>query len=276
MPARSNASSTACRAALLSFSCSCARLRISDACHWSMTIRFDTSPCRMPACTAAPSATASSGSMSSGSGARPVMCVMKRRTAGMRVAPPTSSTLVTAARPRGRTSCFSISCFHCGTPRRAMSSRFSCSAIIVSFRSTPACQHAASSGSRARRKSSSERASSRSRASVTRSGPPPGPPSGILSTTLSCSDSCTLAYSASARRLDATAGTRVSMPAGCRCSASSHATMAASQSSPPRWGSPPVDSTSTVPLPTSSRLMSYVPPPRSNTSTTCSSSRSRP
>eukprot|EP00879_Flechtneria_rotunda_P017735 GHRR01018593.1.p2 GENE.GHRR01018593.1~~GHRR01018593.1.p2 ORF type:complete len:166 (-),score=36.56 GHRR01018593.1:1538-2035(-) len=67
--------------------------------------------------TAAPRATASSGSTpdcSGGSGFQPVMLVMKRCTAGMRVAPPTSNTLLKGARALGRIS--SISCSNKHSP----------------------------------------------------------------------------------------------------------------------------------------------------------------
>mmetsp|Transcript_7400 Transcript_7400/g.29751 ORF Transcript_7400/g.29751 Transcript_7400/m.29751 type:complete len:205 (-) Transcript_7400:208-822(-) len=52
--------------------------------------------------------------------------------------------------------------------------------------------------------------------------------------------------------------------------------MMRSKSSPPKFGSPPVANTSTVPPPTSSTLTSNVPPPRSNTKTVSSSSTSTP
>ena len=54
------------------------------------------------------------------------------------------------------------------------------------------------------------------------------------------------------QRLPAGRPTWQSMRAGFRCSSTSHCMMAASQSSPPRLASPPVDSTSITPPPTCS------------------------
>lgn len=162
-----------------------------------------------------------------------------------------------------------------------------------------------------------------------------------LNTTSSLLDSCILANSARAFRFDLIRGSSKSTLFLTRCSCFSQLTMTLSQSSPPKWASPPaaqsrgnclrcrypsnqqswrstkgilykngrllghqrahvkssyrkkhdhvvtapspcpaglspVDSTSTVPLPTSSMLMSYVPPPRSNTRTVWSSFRLSP
>mmetsp|Transcript_40160 Transcript_40160/g.103978 ORF Transcript_40160/g.103978 Transcript_40160/m.103978 type:complete len:319 (+) Transcript_40160:200-1156(+) len=79
-------------------------------------------------------------------------------------------------------------------------------------------------------------------------------------------DNSILAFSdASVRRCNACLSLRSSMPSFVLNSAASHFTMTLSKSSPPRWVSPLVDSTSHTPSPTSSTETSKVPPPRSNT-----------
>jgi len=75
-----------------------------------------------------------------------------------------------------------------------------------------------------------------------------------------------LAFSAASRkRCRAWRSLRRSIPWSCLNSSAAQLTMTSSQSSPPRWVSPLVAFTSTTPPPTSSRLTSNVPPPRSNT-----------
>ena len=79
-------------------------------------------------------------------------------------------------------------------------------------------------------------------------------------------DSSTLAFSAASKsRCSACGSRRRSMPSCLRNSSAMWSTIRRSKSSPPRWVSPAVARTSTTPSPTSSRLTSNVPPPRSNT-----------
>ena len=63
---------------------------MSDACIGPRVSVSASEPSNAPACTAAPSATTSSGSTSPGLGFRPNVFSTNRRTAGVFVAPPTS------------------------------------------------------------------------------------------------------------------------------------------------------------------------------------------
>ena len=67
-----------------------AKARMSDACIGPRVSVSASKPSNAPACTAAPSATTSSGSTSPGLGFRPNVFSTNRRTAGVFVAPPTS------------------------------------------------------------------------------------------------------------------------------------------------------------------------------------------
>mmetsp|Transcript_103935 Transcript_103935/g.144631 ORF Transcript_103935/g.144631 Transcript_103935/m.144631 type:complete len:200 (-) Transcript_103935:774-1373(-) len=79
-------------------------------------------------------------------------------------------------------------------------------------------------------------------------------------------ESSILAFSAaSVRRCSACLSLRRSMPSVFWKSSASQSTMTLSKSSPPRWVSPLVASTSQTPSPTSSTETSKVPPPRSKT-----------
>mmetsp|Transcript_100910 Transcript_100910/g.289646 ORF Transcript_100910/g.289646 Transcript_100910/m.289646 type:complete len:333 (-) Transcript_100910:359-1357(-) len=79
-------------------------------------------------------------------------------------------------------------------------------------------------------------------------------------------ESSIFAFSAaSVRRCSACLSFSKSMPSTVLNSAASQSTITLSKSSPPRWVSPLVDSTSQTPSPTSSTETSKVPPPRSKT-----------
>mmetsp|Transcript_39684 Transcript_39684/g.101424 ORF Transcript_39684/g.101424 Transcript_39684/m.101424 type:complete len:260 (+) Transcript_39684:132-911(+) len=209
-----------------SASCCWAKARMRLACQTSITIRSVICPSRMPACTAAPTATASSGSTVS-RGTTPVTFSMKRLMPGMRVAPPTSSTSVTGMRRLlTRPACF--------LDLRALTSASRDSSPRTSPRSTPACQQANSIGCWQRRKSGAVSRSILPLVSTTDVPAPSAPPTGMRITTLFLPLSSTLAVSAIRLRLATIAGSFTSTPAGPRCSSASHWEMAASQSSPPR------------------------------------------
>ena len=90
-------------------------------------------------------------------------------------------------------------------------------------------------------------------------------------------DSSTFAFSAASNsRCRAWGSRRRSMPSVRWNSSARWSTIRRSKSSPPRCGSPNVARTSTTPSPTSSRLTSNVPPPRSKTRTVSCSRLSRP
>mmetsp|Transcript_57951 Transcript_57951/g.164989 ORF Transcript_57951/g.164989 Transcript_57951/m.164989 type:complete len:255 (+) Transcript_57951:805-1569(+) len=86
-------------------------------------------------------------------------------------------------------------------------------------------------------------------------------------TLASCTpDSSTFAFSAaSVKRCKACLSCNKSMPSAFLKPSANQSTMTLSKSSPPRWVSPLVESTSQTPSPTSSTETSKVPPPRSNT-----------
>mmetsp|Transcript_5005 Transcript_5005/g.18156 ORF Transcript_5005/g.18156 Transcript_5005/m.18156 type:complete len:230 (+) Transcript_5005:1178-1867(+) len=135
----------------------------------------------------------------------------------------------------------------------------------MASKSTPALSAAALTGCRMRRRTSITSFSSNDRV-IVRVSPP-----GIGISTLSWILSASRALRAT---LNAPLGS-TSAPSFF-ASLESHCATARSKSSPPKFGSPPVARTSTVPLPTSSTLTSNVPPPRSNTNTVSSSSTSTP
>mmetsp|Transcript_19440 Transcript_19440/g.58738 ORF Transcript_19440/g.58738 Transcript_19440/m.58738 type:complete len:247 (-) Transcript_19440:691-1431(-) len=242
------------------------------ACHTSITIMSPICPLSSAAWMDAPTATASSGSTALGRGTRPVALVMKRLKAGIRVAPPTNNTSEIGGLRLGRSCTFS----GCLALARRVILRMlptiprSLAALSISaFRLSPAWVQASSRGSRARRYSGAVRLSTRWAVSTISISSLPRP-DGTRSSTSFCPDSASLADCASARSRARISGVFTFTPAGSRCEAMRYLAIAASQSSPPRDESPPVDRTSTVPLPTSRRATSKVPPPRSATSTVAS------
>mmetsp|Transcript_34728 Transcript_34728/g.86375 ORF Transcript_34728/g.86375 Transcript_34728/m.86375 type:complete len:305 (-) Transcript_34728:500-1414(-) len=240
---------------------------------WSMR------PSRIPACTAAPSATASSG-LSSGLAWMPVMRLMKRPIIGIRVAPPTSRTLVTgtpsslmrrampsrlfrrAIRRHRHATCCRHSCTRGGA---CASSPLARVPICALGNSTPLIRATSSIGSTSRSTSGRQIASSFLRVRVTLS--PSSPTRNGTSTATAASTlSASFASSAASRSLRRPNASTASPYSPTKAS-SSHCATAASQSSPPRRGSPEVATTSTTPPPTSRMETSKVPPPRSKTIT---------
>ena len=196
----------------------------------SSSTMSDTSPPSTPACTAAPSATTSSG-LTDMLGSLPVSSLTRSRTAGMRVEPPTRITSSMSE----RSSLASRSAFSTGTLQRAMRSSHSSSNFaldrLVSMCLGPSAV-AVMNGSEM--------------------------------DVDAVEESSIFAFSAaSVRRCSACLSFIRSTPSVVWKSFASHSTMRLSKSSPPRKVSPEVESTSNTPSPTSRMDTSKVPPPRS-------------
>mmetsp|Transcript_127862 Transcript_127862/g.398208 ORF Transcript_127862/g.398208 Transcript_127862/m.398208 type:complete len:319 (+) Transcript_127862:328-1284(+) len=192
-----------------------------------------TSPARTPACTAAPTATTSSGLTLWFGAFPPTRSLARVWMAGMRVEPPT----------------------------RTISSM----SLALSFASFMAC----STGVRQRLMRSAAICSNlaRERVSSMCLGPVASAVMKGREILASCTpESSTLAFSAaSVRRCKACLSLRSSMPSFCLKVSANQSTIFLSKSSPPRWVSPFVESTSQTPSPTSRMETSKVPPPRSKT-----------
>mmetsp|Transcript_5554 Transcript_5554/g.14115 ORF Transcript_5554/g.14115 Transcript_5554/m.14115 type:complete len:548 (-) Transcript_5554:148-1791(-) len=191
-----------------------------------------TSPARTPPCTAAPSATTSSG-FTVTFGSRPVSERTRACTAGMRVDPPTRIT------------------------------------SLISFSDSLASLSALSTGMRHRSMRSAHSSSNFWRVMVVSMCFGPSAVAVMKGRdTLLCvvlDSSCFVFSAASMSRCSACLSVRRSIPSADLKSSARKSTMRLSKSSPPRWVSPDVESTSNTPSPTSSTLTSNVPPPRSNT-----------
>ncbi len=189
-----------------------------------------TSPESTPACTAAPTATTSSG-FTLWSGSLPKNFFTVSLTSGMRVEPPTRRTSFTSF-----TDFFaSASALRTGSIERSTSGVMSCSSLA-----------------RERRRS--------------RCTGPPGPTvmNGRLMLVSCTLESSILAFSAASfRRWRAILSLETSMPELFLNSATIQSMTRLSTSSPPRWVSPLVEMTCTTLSPTSRIEMSKVPPPKS-------------
>mmetsp|Transcript_3865 Transcript_3865/g.11181 ORF Transcript_3865/g.11181 Transcript_3865/m.11181 type:complete len:449 (+) Transcript_3865:782-2128(+) len=209
----------------------------------SSSTMSDTSPASTPPCTAAPRATTSSG-FTDTLGSLPAIFLTRSMTAGMRVEPPT---------------------------RMTSSSWFSSSLASFSARST---------GMRHLSRRSEHICSNWVRLMVASMCLGPSAVAvmkGRLMLVLLRFDSSIFAFSAaSVNRCRAWRSLRRSMPSFFLKSSARKSTMRLSKSSPPRWVSPAVDSTSNTPSPTSRTDTSKVPPPRSNTRIVSLVFRSRP
>ena len=192
-----------------------------------------TSPCSTAPWMAAPTATTSSGLMLLSSSVVWKMSFASCCTLGMRMEPPTSTT--------------------------------SCTSFGFSLASRSAC----SQGPRRRSNRSLHRSSKRERVTVTCRCLGPfwsAVMKGRLTAVSIWLESSILAFSAASfSRCSAIASLRMSMPSFLRNSSAMKSISRWSKSSPPRWPSPLVLSTSNTPSPTSRMLTSKVPPPRSNT-----------
>ncbi len=195
----------------------------------------ETSPLMTAAWMAAPTATTSSG-LTVMFGSLPAVSRRTRAcTAGMRVAPPTR---ITSSRSRSESFASDIAC-RSGPMHRSSRSAVTCS--------------------------NCERVTVVSRCF----GPPA---SAVTNGRFTCvcvtEESSIFAFSpASNSRCSACGSLRRSMPLLFVNSSASRSTRRRSQSLPPRWVSPAVARTSTMPSPTSRIDTSNVPPPRSKTST---------
>mmetsp|Transcript_50220 Transcript_50220/g.160956 ORF Transcript_50220/g.160956 Transcript_50220/m.160956 type:complete len:359 (+) Transcript_50220:420-1496(+) len=191
-----------------------------------------TSPASTPACTAAPRATTSSG-LTLTLGSLPVSFFTRSITEGMRVEPPTRITSLISE----SSSLASLRAFCTGILQRSTRSEVSSSnlarVMVVSMCLGP------------------------SAVAVMK---------GRLIWAWVPEESSFLAFSAaSVRRWRACLSVIRLMPSAFSKSLARKLTMRLSKSSPPRWVSPEVESTSNTPSPTSSTDTSKVPPPRSNT-----------
>ena len=209
----------------------------------SLSIRSRNSPVRMPACTAAPIATTSSG-LTDWQGSRGTRVRTMACTIGMRVPPPTNTTssISSAARPESRRArCTGRSSRSSRSPQRPSKVRRS---RVVSMWSGPASAVAIK-----------------------------GREMGVLCTPES---SCLAFSAASVSRCRAWRSRRRSMWCWAKKASASQSTMRRSQSLPPSWVSPLVALTSKTPLAIRNTDTSKVPPPRSNTSTRLTALRSKP
>mmetsp|Transcript_5673 Transcript_5673/g.20605 ORF Transcript_5673/g.20605 Transcript_5673/m.20605 type:complete len:257 (+) Transcript_5673:2314-3084(+) len=189
-----------------------------------------TSPPRTPACTAAPSATTSSG-LTDMFGSFPVSFFTSARTAGMRVEPPTRITSSISSSD----SFASRSAFSTGTLQRVMRSSQS-SSNLARVRLVSMCFGPSAVAVMNGREMDAE---------------------GV-------DDSSIFAFSAASVSLcSACLSLMRSTPSADWKSFASHSTILLSKSSPPRCVSPDVESTSKTPSPTSRMDTSKVPPPRS-------------
>ncbi len=206
--------------------------RPNDSEVTSSSMMSCTSWVMMPACTAAPTATASSG-LTAWLGSRPISDRTKSCTMGMRLPPPTSTT----------------------------------SSMSLGLR--PASVRACFSGARRPLTRSPQRPSNCDR--LRRVSMCLGPSAlavikGRLISVLATPDSSILAFSAaSVSRCSAWRSLRRSMPSFSKNSSASQSTILVSKLVPPSWVSPEVERTSNTPSPTSRIDTSKVPPPRSNT-----------
>mmetsp|Transcript_119942 Transcript_119942/g.350568 ORF Transcript_119942/g.350568 Transcript_119942/m.350568 type:complete len:319 (-) Transcript_119942:897-1853(-) len=192
-----------------------------------------TSPARTPACTAAPTATTSSGLTLWLGSLPPVSSFARVWIAGMRVEPPTKTISLMSL----ELSLASFMACSTGVRQRLIRSATSCSNLALDRDSSMCFGPVASAVMNGRE------------------------------TLASCTpESSTFAFSAaSVRRCKACLSLRSSMPSFFWNSSASQSTIFLSKSSPPRWVSPFVDRTSQTPSPTSRTETSKVPPPRSNT-----------
>mmetsp|Transcript_11648 Transcript_11648/g.49008 ORF Transcript_11648/g.49008 Transcript_11648/m.49008 type:complete len:384 (-) Transcript_11648:508-1659(-) len=206
-----------------------------------MSLASPSSPLRMPPCTAAPKATASSG-LTPATGSLPEQSFLATaRAHAMRVEPPTSTSSSTLPPAMGNE------------------------------RQSPASSRASCVGAFSRSTRSFTRRSKTLRVSVvSRSRGLPSEPyarKGRLMVVCSASLSSHLARSAaSVMRCIAARSALASTPCCFLNSSTIHCATRASKSSPPSLSSPAVASTSKTPSPSSSTETSKVPPPRSNTS----------
>mmetsp|Transcript_47565 Transcript_47565/g.147232 ORF Transcript_47565/g.147232 Transcript_47565/m.147232 type:complete len:333 (+) Transcript_47565:315-1313(+) len=192
-----------------------------------------TSPASTPACTAAPTATTSSGFTLWLGALPPASSFARAWIAGIRVEPPTSTTSLMSL----ALSLASFSACSTGVRQRSMRLAAICSNLALESVSSMCLGPVASAVMKG------------------------------SETLASCTpESSTLAFSAaSVRRCSAWRSFRSSMPSRFWNSAASQSTIFLSKSSPPRCVSPFVESTSQTPSPTSSTDTSKVPPPRSKT-----------
>mmetsp|Transcript_45984 Transcript_45984/g.73612 ORF Transcript_45984/g.73612 Transcript_45984/m.73612 type:complete len:295 (-) Transcript_45984:538-1422(-) len=203
----------------------------------------DPSPPSPPACTAAPSATTSSG-FTDMLGSLPVSFLTSSRMAGIRVEPPTRITSSMSL----RSSLASRSAFSTGVWQRLMRSSHSSSNLA--------------------RVSEVSMCLGPSAVAVMK---------GSEMEVVAVEDSSILAFSAaSVRRCSACLSFFRSTPSVALKSFASHSTMRLSKSSPPRKVSPEVESTSNTPSPTSRMDTSKVPPPRSKIRMVSLDLRSKP
>mmetsp|Transcript_25135 Transcript_25135/g.74745 ORF Transcript_25135/g.74745 Transcript_25135/m.74745 type:complete len:328 (-) Transcript_25135:109-1092(-) len=198
----------------------------------SRTMSF-TSPARTPACTAAPTATTSSGFTLWLGLLPPPSSVTSFWIAGMRVEPPTSTiSLMSLA-----LSLASFIACSTGVLQRLIKLAASCSNFARERVSSMCLGPEASAVMKGRE---------------------------IFASFMF--ESSILAFSeASVRRCRACLSFSSSMPSAALKLPASQSTITLSKSSPPRWVSPLVDSTSQTPSPTSRMDTSKVPPPRSKT-----------
>ena len=199
----------------------------------SSTMSLSTSPAMMPACMAAPMATASIGSTPD-SASRPIIPPMNLRTSGMRVGPPTSTTRsIPWADSFASDSDFSTDGRHFSTTGPISSSSFA----------------------RVRR---SSRFLAPDDGSCAMNGR-------LMSVSMTL-DSSIFAFSAASRmRVMAVESDERSLPSFFLNSSSTYSTSAWSMSVPPSLVSPEVLITSNTPPPISMMVTSSVPPPKSNT-----------
>mmetsp|Transcript_21890 Transcript_21890/g.44850 ORF Transcript_21890/g.44850 Transcript_21890/m.44850 type:complete len:333 (-) Transcript_21890:924-1922(-) len=192
-----------------------------------------TSPAKTPACTAAPTATTSSGFTLWLGALPPASSWAKVWIEGMRVEPPTRTISLTSL----ALILASFKACSTGVLQRLMSSPAICSNLARERLDSMCLGPVASAVMKGKE---------------------------ILA---SCTpESSIFAFSAaSVRRCKACRSLRRSMPSAFWNSEAIHFTTTLSKSSPPRWVSPLVESTSQTPSPTSRTETSKVPPPRSKT-----------